>query len=321
MSGTIVVLGLLLGVLPDTALAGHHLIKVREVSPGYMGASGAFVELQMYAAGQNQTDGQFVRIYDARGTVSFTSRLSNVPNGENQRTILISNGQADNVTPDIDTAWTIPQLAGAACYESPESSDCVTWGNFTPQAGFPDPQSAAVPNGMPSGSSLDRTIARDCATALDAGDDTDDSAADFSLGSAPTPRNNGTPPSETPCSPGDTDGDGLTDDVDACPTRFATTPNGCPVIFHADWIRPQTTITRAPSGKISEDRAKLRFTSNEAGSTFECKLDEKSFDGCASPKSYRKLADGKHEVHVRAIDPAGNVDPTPTEAVFRVDTG
>src|SRR5688500_7693944 len=87
--------GLLLGLLPAAAGADHHLIKVREVSPGPdMGATGDFVELQMYEAGQNQIAGQFVRIYNAGGTVNFAAELSSVPNGENQRTVLISNGPA-----------------------------------------------------------------------------------------------------------------------------------------------------------------------------------------------------------------------------------
>ena len=45
---------------------------------------------------------------------------------------------------------------------------------------------------------LVRTISRGCATALDAADDTDNSAADFSIGT-PIGRNNAATPTEKPC--------------------------------------------------------------------------------------------------------------------------
>ena len=60
---------------------------------------------------------------------------------------------------------------------------------------------------------------------------------------------------------------------------------------------------------------KVGFYSTEAGSTFQCRLDSGGFATCSSP--YRKrLALGMHRFEVRAIDAAGNADPTP--ARFRV---
>jgi len=46
--------------------------------------------------------------------------------------------------------------------------------------------------------SLERSIAPGCPTLLEAGDDTDNSSADFTL-AAPSPRNNATTPTETAC--------------------------------------------------------------------------------------------------------------------------
>ena len=39
---------------------------------------------------------------------------------------------------------------------------------------------------------------------------------------------------------------------------------------------------------------------------------------CKSPKKYKKLKPGKHVFKVRAIDKAGNVDPTPAKKKFKV---
>ena len=93
----------------------------------------------------------------------------------------------------------------------------------------------------------------------------------------------------------------------------------------ADTQPPQTSITKAPPNKSKRPKAKYRFTSDEPGSTFECKLkgrglkgSVKEFGGCDSPRSYKRLEDGKFRFQVRAIDSAGNVDPTPAKDKFKV---
>ena len=64
--------------------------------------------------------------------------------------------------------------------------------------------------------------------------------------------------------------------------------------------------------------AKFKFTSTEAGSTFQCKLDRKPFKSCRSPKKYSGLKPGKHVFKVRAIDAAGNTDSSPAVKKFKV---
>jgi hypothetical protein len=109
------------------------------------------------------------------------------------------------------------------------------------------------------------------------------------------------------------DGDAVGDGGDACPTLPGTLPNGCP-----DITLPDTTITKGPKKKTTKPTAKLTFQSTEAGSTFACSLDHKAFKPCASPQKYRKLKPGKHSFEVRAIDPVGNLDPTPATAAWTV---
>jgi parallel beta-helix repeat protein len=85
-----------------------------------------------------------------------------------------------------------------------------------------------------------------------------------------------------------------------------------------DRTPPQTRITKGPPGRTHKRTAKFRFVSSEAGSTFQCRIDRRRFRTCRSPKRYRRLKPGKHVFRVRAIDPAGNVDPTPAVRRFRV---
>jgi hypothetical protein len=86
----------------------------------------------------------------------------------------------------------------------------------------------------------------------------------------------------------------------------------------SDTTPPQTTISAGPGRKLARGRAKFSFSSSEAGSTFQCKLDRKKVDGCRSPKSYSGLKPGHHTFDVWATDPAGNKDPTPAKRRFRV---
>jgi uncharacterized delta-60 repeat protein len=86
-----------------------------------------------------------------------------------------------------------------------------------------------------------------------------------------------------------------------------------------DTTPPETTITSGPSGAISIATPTFSFSSSEVGSTFECRVDVSSFTACSSPYTIPAVAEGAHAFEVRAIDLAGNVDPTPAAASFTVD--
>jgi hypothetical protein len=87
-----------------------------------------------------------------------------------------------------------------------------------------------------------------------------------------------------------------------------------------DTTRPQTTITSGPSGPTRDATPRFGFTAGEAGATFQCRVDAGAWLACSSPRTTAKLADGTHTFRVRASDAAGNLDLTPAQRSFKVDT-
>jgi len=85
-----------------------------------------------------------------------------------------------------------------------------------------------------------------------------------------------------------------------------------------DTTPPETTVTSGPASLTRSTSASFGFLS-EAGAGFQCSLDGAAFVGCASPKSYTNLVDGPHAFRVRAVDAAGNADPTPAARSWTVD--
>ncbi len=116
----------------------------------------------------------------------------------------------------------------------------------------------------------------------------------------------------------DADGDGFGDESqDQCATD-ASTQGPCPDTDGPDTDPPQTAITKGTLGKTDRSRVKFKFISDEPDSTFECKLDRKPFKPCTSPKNVKHLDEGKHKFKVRAVDAAGNVDPSAAKDKFKV---
>jgi len=77
-----------------------------------------------------------------------------------------------------------------------------------------------------------------------------------------------------------------------------------------DTTPPNTSITSSPSSTTTATTASFGFKSSEPDSSFQCKLDGSSWANCNSPKSYSGLTVASHQFSVRAIDSAGNVDPS-----------
>ena len=82
---------------------------------------------------------------------------------------------------------------------------------------------------------------------------------------------------------------------------------------------PDTSIADAPATLTREDAATFAFGATEPA-TFECSLDGADFAGCDSTPTFGDLADGDHELRVRAVDLVGKTDAAPAAYAFTVDT-
>jgi uncharacterized membrane protein len=99
-----------------------------------------------------------------------------------------------------------------------------------------------------------------------------------------------------------------------------TDPTPASYTWTIDTAPPKTSITSSPPSLTSSTSASFSFTSTKTGSTFQCSLDGAAFSACSTPQSYTNLTNGSHTFQVRAIDPAGNIDPTPASYTWTVDT-
>ncbi|MBC7976271.1 MAG: tandem-95 repeat protein, partial [Myxococcales bacterium] len=87
-----------------------------------------------------------------------------------------------------------------------------------------------------------------------------------------------------------------------------------------DATPPDTTITAQPSNPSDDRTPTFNFTSpGTPGATFQCSIDGGPFVACTGPLTTGPLALGNHTFAVRAIDPAGNIDPTPATYSWRVN--
>ena len=74
---------------------------------------------------------------------------------------------------------------------------------------------------------------------------------------------------------------------------------------------------KPPRRKTSARVARFGFLSDQAGSTFQCKLDKRAFKPCKSAFKV-KVKPGKHVLQVRAVSPQSVVDPTPAKYTWTV---
>ncbi len=90
--------------------------------------------------------------------------------------------------------------------------------------------------------------------------------------------------------------------------------------FTVDTVAPSTTITKGPA-RISNVKAPaIALATDDKTAGFQCRLDDAAWGPCAAQSTLPVLADGDHAFAARAVDPAGNVDPTPAAIAFRVDS-
>ena len=112
-------------------------------------------------------------------------------------------------------------------------------------------------------------------------------------------------------------------DNEGCSTKFVFTGqtascngSGLATVSQTVGIPPQTKIKKHPKKKAESEKAKFKFSADEGGAKFQCKLDGKKFKKCG--KSFKaKVKPGKHKLQVKAIG-KGGADPTPAKFKWTV---
>ncbi len=91
-----------------------------------------------------------------------------------------------------------------------------------------------------------------------------------------------------------------------------------------DTTPPDTTLTAIPPNPDRDNTPTFAFTGSDPGGSglagFECQLDNSGWFTCASPYTTPALTDGNRTFRVRAVDGAGNPDPSPAAYTWTVDT-
>jgi hypothetical protein len=124
---------------------------------------------------------------------------------------------------------------------------------------------------------------------------------------------------------------GQTDVLELSSTSPAINRAGaCGGADQRDLVRPQGgacdsgafEVDQAPDTQLVATPPTFTFSSSEPGVRFECRLDRPNATGtpfaCVSPASFPGLPPGSYSFVVRAIDGAGNADPSPAVAAFAV---
>jgi large repetitive protein len=85
-----------------------------------------------------------------------------------------------------------------------------------------------------------------------------------------------------------------------------------------DVTPPETTILTKPASLANSATATFTLATT-GGSSYQCSIDGGAFVTCTSTKTYSSLAEGNHSFSVKAVDAAGNEDPTPATYAWTID--
>jgi hypothetical protein len=80
---------------------------------------------------------------------------------------------------------------------------------------------------------------------------------------------------------------------------------------------PETGVRRLRKRRADRRRPRFELLASEPAS-FECAIDRRRFRPCRSPYRTPRLRRGRHLLQVRAVDLAGQLDPTPAKRRFKV---
>jgi YVTN family beta-propeller protein len=196
-----------------------------------------------------------------------------------------------------------------------------------PSGGDSPAEIAVVPNQPPHAAfAASHTSKKPTAESFDGSgsSDPDGSVArfDWNFGDGQSLANGGPKPAHT-YKPGSYTATLTVTDNEGCSTRFVFTGqtascngSGVATASHTVGIPPQTKIKKHPKKISRSPVAKFKFSANEGGAKFKCKLDRKKFKKCG--KSFKvKVKPGQHKIQVKAIG-EGGPDPTPAKFKWKV---
>lgn len=117
--------------------------------------------------------------------------------------------------------------------------------------------------------------------------------------------------------------DASPDVVDCGPGIDTVTADRADAVVNCETVLlppPDTGKVVGPKKLTKGAKGTYTLSSSVAGARFECRIDAGSFKACRSTFTVRtkKLSLGKHKLVVRAVQPVGNVDPTPARFGFKV---
>lgn len=87
-----------------------------------------------------------------------------------------------------------------------------------------------------------------------------------------------------------------------------------------DTTAPNTLLAFSPFASPTNQTSFSATLGSEIGATYQCRVDGSAWAACTSPVTQSGLADGSHTFEARAVDGAGNVDPTPATHAWTIDT-
>jgi len=103
----------------------------------------------------------------------------------------------------------------------------------------------------------------------------------------------------------------ISQNIDSTPAQYQ---------WQIDTTTPQTEILTHPPFLTNQNQASFIFFSDEVNSIFECEINGSEWENCQSPKTFTDLPDGQYNFSVRAKDPASNIDSSPAQYTWTIDT-
>jgi Ca2+-binding RTX toxin-like protein len=117
--------------------------------------------------------------------------------------------------------------------------------------------------------------------------------------------------------------DGIADSVDCGAGTDAVTADRADVLTGCENVSlppPETSVIVGGRKVHKNEKLVFAFAASVSSATFEYAIDGGPYRPCTSPLTIksRKLSVGKHTLSVRAVQPAGNPDPTPSTIVMKI---